>query len=66
MGTHLRVTSESYPMSTNMTGFRWFFKNICVIVLRTIVASALEWVKRTAFILKIWNFDNPHFSVILW
>ena len=24
MGTHLRVFSESYPMNTNMTGFRWF------------------------------------------
>ena len=23
-GTHLRVLSESYPMNTNMTGFRWF------------------------------------------
>ena len=22
MGTHLRVLSESFPMSTNMTGFR--------------------------------------------
>ena len=26
MGTHLRVLSESYPMSTNMTGFEWFSK----------------------------------------
>ena len=26
MGTHLRVLSESYPMNTNMTGFRWFSK----------------------------------------
>ena len=43
MGTHLRVIAESYPMSTNMIGFRWFFKNRRVIVLnRTIVASALE------------------------
>ena len=24
MGTHLRVLSESYPMNTNMTGFRLF------------------------------------------
>ena len=23
MGTHLRVLSKSYPMNTNMTGFRW-------------------------------------------
>ena len=26
MGNHLRVLSESYLMSTNMTGFRWFLK----------------------------------------
>ena len=26
MGTHIRVLSESYPMNTNMTGFRWFSK----------------------------------------
>ena len=29
-------------MSTNMTGFRWFSKNLCVLVLWTKVASALE------------------------
>ena len=45
MGTHMRVLSESYPMSTNMTGFRWFsevFRNLCILVLWTKVASALE------------------------
>ena len=26
MGTHLTVLSESFPMNTNMTGFRWFSK----------------------------------------
>jgi len=26
MGTHLRVLSEGFPMSTNMAGFRWFSK----------------------------------------
>ena len=26
VGTHLRVLSESYPMNTNVTGFRWFSK----------------------------------------
>ena len=26
MGTHLKVPSESFPMSTNMTGFRWISK----------------------------------------
>ena len=39
MGTHLRVLSKSYPMNTNMTGFRWLSK-ICI--LWTKVASALE------------------------
>ena len=24
MGTHLKVLGESFPMNTNMTGFRWF------------------------------------------
>ena len=28
MGTHLRALSESYPMNTNMTGFRWLSKNV--------------------------------------
>ena len=28
MGTHLRVLSESYPMNTNMTGFRLFSKSL--------------------------------------
>ena len=26
LGSHLRVLSESFPMHTNMTGFRWFSK----------------------------------------
>ena len=37
MGTHLRVLSKSYPMNTNMV-----FKNLCILVLRTEVAFALE------------------------
>ena len=31
-GTHLKILSESYPMSTNMTGFRCFskiFSSLC-------------------------------------
>ena len=39
MSTHLKVLSESYPMNTNMIGFRWFSKNF---VLWTKVASALD------------------------
>ena len=42
MGTHLRVLSKSYPMNTNMTRFRCFFENLCVPVLWTKEASALE------------------------
>ena len=44
MGTHLRVLSESYPLNTNMIGFRGF-QNLCSLVLWTElkeVASALE------------------------
>ena len=26
MGTHLRVLNESFPMNTNIIGFRWFSK----------------------------------------
>ena len=45
MRIHMRVLSESYPMNTNMTGFRWFKKNLCIVVLRTEVASTLEGLK---------------------
>ena len=38
-GNHLRVFNKSYPMNTNMTGFRWLSENR---VLWTKVASALE------------------------
>ena len=31
MGTHLRVLSESFPMNTHMTGFRCFFRNLCLL-----------------------------------
>ena len=42
MGTHLRVLSESCPMNTSTTGFRWFSKIFTFFVLWTKVASALE------------------------
>ena len=43
MGTHLIVLSESFPMSTNITGFRWFLKkNVGVLVPWKKVASASE------------------------
>ena len=47
MGTHLRVLSKNYPMNTNMTGFRWFSKFFCVLVLWSKVASAFGGVKQT-------------------
>ena len=31
MGTYLRVRSESFPMNTNMAGFRWFSQILRVI-----------------------------------
>ena len=34
MGTQMRVRCESYPMNTNMTGFRCVFQDLCVDVLR--------------------------------
>ena len=37
--THLRVLSESYPMNTNMTGFKRFS---FIFALESEVASALE------------------------
>ena len=48
MGTHLKVLRKSYPMNTNMTGFRRFsiiFASLCfrrIVVFWTKVASALE------------------------
>ena len=47
MGTHLRVLSESYPMSTNMTGFGWFSKSF---VLWMKVVSALKGLNTPPFI----------------
>ena len=40
MGTHSRVLSESYPINTNMTGFRQFSE--IFLVLWTKLAPALE------------------------
>ena len=44
MGTHLRILNESFRMNINMMAFRSF--SICVLVLRTKVASALEGLNR--------------------
>ena len=48
MGTHMKVLGESFPMNTNMTGFRWFFENICVLVLWMKEASSLEGLYRVS------------------
>ena len=42
MGTHMKVLSESFPMNTNMTGFRCFPKNLSVFLFWMKVASSLE------------------------
>ena len=42
MGSHLRVLSESYPMDTNMTGFRWFSKILLSCALDDSIVSVLE------------------------
>ena len=42
MGTHMIVLSKSFQMNTNMTSFRLFSKNVCVLVLWMKVTSALE------------------------
>ena len=42
MGTHLRELSESYPMNTNMTGFRWLSKILPSLWFWTKAALALE------------------------
>ena len=39
--THLGVLSESYPMNTNMIGFRWFSKIVAFLCFGQ-VALALE------------------------
>ena len=42
MGIHLRELGEGFPMNTNMTGFRMFYKDTFVLVLWTEVAAALK------------------------
>ena len=54
MGTHLRVLSESFPMNNNMTRLDGFQK-ICVLVLWTKEASALEGLRfASQFLLEIY------------
>ena len=40
IGTHRRVLSKSYPMNTNITGLRCFFRNLLPLVLWMKVATA--------------------------
>ena len=53
------VLSESYLMNTNMTGLRWFFKNLCIHVLWKRVASTLEGFNRS-------NNKSQYMSVLYW
>ena len=52
MGTYQRVLNECYLMNTNMTVMS-VFKNLCVLVLLTKVASALEGLKQDYIIMYI-------------
>ena len=42
MGTHLRVLSESFPMNTNMAGFKKGFQKLLRSLTLMKVASALR------------------------
>ena len=77
MGTHLRVLSESYPMNTNMTGFGWFSKNLCILVRWMKVASALvglspekpeveKWLSTPLLQKWLKNDWNPGKWVLIW
>ena len=46
MGTHLRALSESYPIKYQHDRVYMVFKNLCLLVLWTKVASALEELNR--------------------
>ena len=62
MGTHRRVLRESYPMHTNMTGFRWF----CILVLWTKVALALVDFEDKDFIIKLFlKFTSNHTTFLI-
>ena len=43
MGTHRRVLSESYPMNTNMTGFRWVSKTFAFLALDKSCLALEAW-----------------------
>ena len=56
-GTHLRVLSKSFPMNTNMIGFRWF-PSLCILVLLIKEAVALEGLRFlcTYTVIKIYTY----------
>ena len=60
MVTHLRVFSESYPMNTNITEFRWFSKIFASLWFSTKVAVALEGLKNIKKILKMASFKKNY------
>ena len=49
MGTHLRELIESYPMNTNMTGFRWLSKVVASLCL-DISSLSIERVKGGSYL----------------
>ena len=48
MGSHLKVLSESFPMSTNMTGFRWFSKIFAFLCIGQMYSLSIGRVKKFA------------------
>ena len=53
MGTHLTVLSESFPLNTNMTGFRWFSKNLATKCALDESSYSIGIVKLTTVFLKL-------------
>ena len=55
MGTHLRALGENFPMNTTHDRVYMFFKNLCILVLWTKVASAFKGLMN---IVPAWVHDN--------
>ena len=64
MGTYIRELSESYPMNINMTGFRVFFKNLCVFVIWMKVLSASKGLIVVSLLEYLFNFNSYKVSTI--
>ena len=66
MGTHLRDLNESYPCNEYQHSLdRWFLKNLCILVLWTKVASALDGLTQLFLRVSLEIF-NSHNLVLIW